>query len=140
MELIETIASFAGYKGLIHPWENPMEELRRRDPNFFREGKPVWTPPAEWTSPLDSLFWHRHGDLMETLGFPPRPQSTLPADCEQLLAEISHLSSTWVNTRHDLLKTCEERQGIINSLVKTCEERLQLIQKLDEALRARQSR
>lgn len=132
-EVIQAIADFIGYQGLIKSWVNPQNELRRRDPGFFREGKVTWTPPSSWTPFIDFIFWHRHGALMQTLGYPGPVESSLSPECQESLVMLNHLSNAWQRQKAELMKICDERQVVIDTLNKACVERLHALQAIQTA-------
>jgi hypothetical protein len=132
-EVIQTIADFIGYQGLIKPWVNPLKELHARDPKFFREGKTTWTPPSSWTPLIDFIFWHRHGGLMQTLGYPGPAETSLSPECQGSLVMLNDLSNAWQRQKAELVKICNERQVVIDTLDKACTERLHALHAIQAA-------
>jgi len=132
-EVIQTIADFIGYRGLIKPWINPLKELHARDPKFFREGKTTWTPPSSWTPVVDFIFWHRHRALMQALGYPGPAPCNLSPECQESLLMLNHLSNEWQRQKAELMKICDERQTVIDTLDKACVERLHALQAMQAA-------
>jgi hypothetical protein len=66
---LNRIAEFIAFPGKVRPWVNPFADLQRRCPEFYREGRVEWTPPADWKTAIDDLFRRYHGDLMRELGY-----------------------------------------------------------------------
>ncbi len=113
-EILQKIATFLNYRGEIKPWQNPMEKLQALQPGFFREGKTTWSPPPEWDSFCDSLFWGLHSEVMQKLDYPvtiPRSETYL----EDIKKIASFLKEKSVQKQH-LQKVCDERLTVINSL------------------------
>jgi hypothetical protein len=65
---LASIAEFINFKGKVSPWQNPMSELKKSDPDFFRQGRRDWLPPVEWSRYVDSVCWLFHSKLMHQMG------------------------------------------------------------------------
>ena len=68
-QLLRTLAAFIGYEGAIAPWVNPFEQLKKLDPNRFREGRIEWSSHPSWNHTCETEFWRLHRKLMTELGY-----------------------------------------------------------------------
>lgn len=80
------IAKFLGHEGSVSEWVNPFEKLQQASPNFFRVGSVQWEHSPEWTELIDSVFYLRHGDLMQKLGY--AAVSDVVAACSRVNPEL----------------------------------------------------
>lgn len=77
-EGLQKIADFLKHTGPIKAWENPFNELQRVKPQFFREGKSLWSRPEAWSDLTDDVFRLLHGSLMAELGYATAEEMNAP--------------------------------------------------------------
>lgn len=113
-DVLAKIASFIGYDGPIAPWENPIDEYRRRYPAFVGQGRLEWTPTDEWDFLSDAVFWDLHGELMNDLGLDDGCRVAAPpgVDAEKVL-QLIPLMKHWVGERRAFERACAEKEAVI---------------------------
>ena len=114
-DLLARIAEFVGYRGEIRAWQNPMAQLHKHDPAFFRRGDAKWQAPTHWTPGVNALFWACHGPLMERLGY---GQTTAEVGAEALAVatELSALIKAGIGHRTMLQEACDQRLALVERL------------------------
>jgi hypothetical protein len=138
-ETMARIAAFVKYDRSAKKWLNPMDQLRKIEPNFFsltQEGNDNgegWSPSHEY------LFSAIHGRLMEELKYEhtssaPGDKIDCPDHMKKMIDDVIGIVNELVKERLGLLETCEERLALINKLHGVCEERLNVIEKLNSAI------
>jgi hypothetical protein len=133
---MEKIATFLGRACPEREWKNPFDELKKENPEFFREGRAQWHKSGDWSDLIDAIFFLLHGDLMRELGY----ANTVEVDqaTGQLTPEIRELlnvTKQFVRDLRNYREICRERQTVIDDLKRTCDERLTLISRLDQELK-----
>ena len=130
-ELLARLGEFVGHGEAPRPWKNPFPQMHRANPGFFAGGRSEWEGDAEWTVPIDRIFFSLHGAMMERLGYASRDEVTAAVggigEEERKLAELAH---SLAREKRALARTCHERQGVIDVLQRACDERLALIKTL----------
>ncbi len=133
---LQTIAAFVGYEKEIRPWENPLNQLKKYEPNFFNDRAMQFQPDADWTEAVSFLFRALHGALMDRLGYGLDGASAVPETLKAVLREIRELIGSLKTENDHLMSICNERQDLIERLQVVCEERLELINRLHGKMNA----
>ncbi len=132
-ELLEKLSVTVRYRGEIAPWHNPFDQLHQEVPDFFRQGETAWQGDPAWTSTINAVFFHVHGDLMLELGYasPETVAAATRAIPDEWL-ELVDASRRFMAGKKVLEAICDERQAVIEELKLACDERLVLIETLNK--------
>jgi hypothetical protein len=138
-DMISQIADFIGYKESIRPWRNPLDNLKKTEPNFFAAHESGFIPDIHWSDAVEYLFNMIHGELMLQLKY-----YNVPLDFNKKVIAIDHMHNVmadFIKSVHDLRveasnlkEVCEERLALIQKLQNICEERLDLINLLNDQI------
>ncbi len=132
-ELLEKLAVAVRYGGEIAPWHNPFDQLHQEVPDFFRQGETAWQGDPAWTSMINGVFFHLHGDLMVELGYAsPETVAAATRAIPDEWFELVEVSRRLMAAKKALEAICDERQAVIDGLKSACDERLALIEKLSK--------
>jgi hypothetical protein len=126
--IVGKVAEYISFKGTVRPWVNPFEELRRRCPEFYREGRISWTPPPDWTPVIDGLFWHLHAPLMQELGYAGPASISGRGDWTAL----ADLACKLLADRHEVFAVARDKDAEIARLKAAATEKDKEIQMLTQ--------
>ena len=121
---LERIAGFIGYTGEITPWQNPIEKLRKVEPDFFNRADTNFSADSQWGPAERFLFERFHGELMRNLGYEE------DLSCDSILGQIPGEFRTMA----------EVMVPILRRLARENHEKTAVIHELDRRLRAMTTR
>ena len=139
-ETLSRIASFINYQGTINKWQNPLDQLKTMEPNFFSADEPAAADDVTWTSSHEYLFVKIHGELMTHLNYYEKNIETnnfynFQDHIEPFLDDLLDFIGNLLHEKEALTATSEERLMLINKLQGICEERLGLINLLNDHIK-----
>ncbi|MEZ5586072.1 MAG: sulfotransferase domain-containing protein [Sedimenticolaceae bacterium] len=116
-DAVNKVVDFIGRADVPSKWINSFEQLNKKNPLFFRQGRIEWDNTPEWTKDLDGAFFHVHGDLMSDLGYVERSgveaaRGGLTPDMIKLI----ELARSIQSDRTHLAQVCRERLDVIDAL------------------------
>jgi hypothetical protein len=114
--VIDEIENFLNIKR-IKEWQNPFDDLNKKDPKFFREGQTIWENPRAWSSLHEMVFKTKHVPLMDTLGYCYDVNMSDKISQKDIL-EILSLHEKIASDKKMFEKAAYERLELINILSK----------------------
>jgi hypothetical protein len=116
-ETLKAISDFTALDKFENRWENPFNYLQGLRPNSFRQGSAEWQGDDHWTGTVNTLFFIRHGSLMEQLGYASRHEVMEVVEAASKdIHEINSLVSQIIQQNKYLTHECEERLKVIHIL------------------------
>lgn len=136
---LSELSEFIGFNKNVPPWQNPLSQLKRTEPNFFSTHESGFTPNEPWSPSLEYLFEMIHGELMFQLEYynPPINISntfSVPDHMNDLINDFKKIIYTLLQEILNLKGVCEERLALIQKLENICQERLELINLLNKKI------